>query len=275
MSAVTRRCLIRALSCALGLAAAPGRAFGAARHAFRVGGLPVPPWNLDTPGTRARYGVGTIIAQRAFDEAGLPVRMEILPIARLFAETYGGQRDFLWGVVNAPERESFLAYSRPLWISPTRVFRRSSDRDALRPWMNWGDMSGRTLGVLRGVNYGIDLSAIRHNPTINVEIIASAEAFIPMLMSRRIDAFILNWESCRYRIRADGIDPTEILTCDIPIPDVPYCIAASRRSETAMAALPQVDAAIANLCNNGTITDLLRRGLDLQPPPGGQPSRCA
>ncbi len=213
------------------------------------------------------------IARRVFTASGLKVEMSILPWPRAHNEMRQGHADLIWSLTRTTERESYLAFSDPLWLSPNLIFVRDGENPT--PWQDWGAMRGKRLGVVRGDSYGFDLETPRRDNGIRVEMAGSDDALFSMLLNRHIDAFVMNWQVFLHCRRRRGLGASAVVGSGLAIPDVPYHIGASRRSPAGIAALLEINRAIADLRKNGALAALLHEGLDPTSPPGVAPSRIA
>jgi len=262
---LTRRTLLAGI--AASAVCAPAPSFAAA---LRAVSFPWAPWNVGEAGETAVEGVAARIARQAFARAGLAVGMTLQPWPRCHAEAKSGSVDLIWCITRTAERETYLAYSRPLWLSSNLIFRRRETA----PWTGWNALAGKTLGMARGYNYGLDLEALRSQGT-RFELVGSDEALVQMLASRRIDAFVMDWQV--YCLLARTLSPSIAAAepSGLAVPDLSYHIAASKRSAAAREALPAIDRAIAKMHADGSLAATLGRGIDPVPPPGAPPTRAA
>lgn len=181
-----RRPLLVGLAAGIGLAATGTPAFAAALRAVSHTWAP---WNAEPPGSPAASGVGTHMARRIFEAAGLSVDMAILPWQRCLNDLRTGQSHLGWSVVRNPGREAFLIYSQPLWLSSNLVFARADGPGA--SWRAWSDMAGMTLGITRGYCYGVNLNELRAQ-NLRIDEIGSEDSLFAMLLGKRLDAFIMD-----------------------------------------------------------------------------------
>lgn len=258
-----RRPLLVGLAAGIGLAATGTPALSAALRAVSHAWVP---WNAEPPGSPAVGGIGTRMARRIFDAAGLSVDMTILPWQRCLNDLRTGQSQLGWSVVRNPGRETYLIYSQPLWLSSNLVFARADGPGA--SWRAWSDMAGMALGVTRGYCYGIELNELRAQG-LRVNEIGSEESLFAMLLGKRLDAFIMDWQAYRHLCRKYGPTPPEFVACRLPLPEMAYHIVAARNSTAAVAAMPAIDRAISALRRDGTLAALMRDGMDPTPPPAG------
>ncbi|WP_337996952.1 substrate-binding periplasmic protein [Oleispirillum naphthae] len=265
MPHLTRRTLLAGI--AASAVCAPAPSFAAA---LRAVSFPWAPWNVGKAGETAVEGVAARLARQVFLRAGLSVGMTLQPWPRCHAEAKSGAADLIWCITLTPERETYLAYSRPLWLSSNLVFRR---REAA-PWSGWGALAGKTLGMVRGYNYGLDRETLRRQGT-RFELVSGDDALIQMLASRRIDAFVMDWQV--YCLHARILSPSVAAAepSGLAVADLSYHIAASKRSPAGRAALPAIDRAIAEMHDDGSLAAAIARGIDPMEPPGAPPTRAA
>jgi polar amino acid transport system substrate-binding protein len=258
-----RRTFLVGLAAGVGLAAM-GKTARAAD--FRAVSHTWAPWNLDPAGAPAVNGIASRMARAVFDAAGLSVEMQILPWQRSLNELRQGRSQLGWSTVRTPDREAYLAYSKPLWLSSCLVFA-AADNPTL-PWNGWKSLEGGSLGVTRGYSYGIDPASLR---TRNIRIveIGGEDIQLSMLLNKRIDAFIMEWQSYLAAQRRRGALGSGLVPTGIRLPELSFHIVASRTSPEAMALLPVIDRAIDALRKNGTMDALMREGLDPTLPPAG------
>jgi len=258
-----RRTLLTGLAAGAGLAAL-GRPVQAAN--FRAVSHCWVPWNADPAGARAVHGIGARMTRAVFDTSGLPVSMKILPWRRCLNDLQQGHSHLGWSTVRAPEREVYLSYSKPVWLTSNLIFAAADDPSL--PWKGWESLAGKTLGVVRGYGYGVDFDRLR-GQGIRIEAVGNEDQQFSMLLNRRVDAFVMEWQSYLFLQRRRGATGGEFAATEIPLPEMSYHIVASRAVPEAVAALPLIDGAIDALRSDGTLAALLREGIDPTPPPAG------
>jgi len=237
---------------------------------LRAVSLPWLPWNIGEGG--AVEGIAARIARHILERAGLSPHMSILPWPRCHAEAKEGSTDLIWCITRTAERATYLTYSQPIWCSSNLIFFHRDDN--LAPWRSWDALSGKTLGMVRGYNYGLDLESLRLRG-VRFELVGGDDALPQMLASRRIDAFVMEWQAYRLHVHLGGGAIAAAAPSGLSIPDLDYYVAASKRSPLGCAVLPRIDKAIAAVRADGSLKQLLQHGIDPAAPPGAPPTHVA
>lgn len=265
MPYLTRRTLLSGLVAGAACTAAP--AFAAP---LRAVSFPWAPWNVGNAGESAVEGMATRIARLAFQRAGVDAGMTLQPWPRCHAEAKSGTADLIWCITRTAEREAYLDYSLPLWLSSNLVFRRYEEE----PWTRWDALAGKTLGMVRGYNYGLDREMLLRQGT-RLELVSGDEALIQMLATRRIDAFVMDWQVYCLHVHAPSPSIAAAEPSGLAVPDLSYHIAASKRSPAGRAALAAIDRAVSGMRADGSIAAVISSCAFPETPPGAPPSRAA
>ena len=169
------------------LLAAAASAPWAAGAPLRLVTDPQPPESLP-PGHPLGAGIDIDIVRQALVEAGGPaLDVVYLPWRRALAELETGQADLAPGVRRTPERERFLAFSRP-YGTPVRHLV-VSGRGVTRAVRQLDDLRGLRVGVVRGYAYPPALLAAAGDSMVPVN---DKKALLRMVAAGRFDAALIN-----------------------------------------------------------------------------------
>lgn len=200
-------------------------------------------------------GAAYAIVQRAFQQLGHTLTVDIYPWNRAHAMIRAGEADCIFTIFRSAERESYLDFSNEsLLFQPIYFYARrgraihfDGDLEAVK---------GLRIGTALGVNYGPKFEQMR--PNLAIEAAATLELNFKKLSLGRIDLVVSNGytalstlDTPALRAEADKID-----RLPVPIDHVPTHIAfAKARNLTALR--DAVDAQLRKMAVSGETRQLM------------------
>jgi polar amino acid transport system substrate-binding protein len=135
-------------------------------------------------------GILVDVVTEAFQRAGHPFEIQLMPWARCLAEVRSGRVDGIFSVFKLPERNEFLTYTGVPIITQVEAFFVSADSDVKFA----GDIRqlGRfRIGTIRGTSYGIEVdNALKAGVWSTVVETNNVDSLVGMLVLKRIDLAI-------------------------------------------------------------------------------------
>ena len=128
-------------------------------------------------------GILVEIVQKAFSDAGIPLKLEQLPFARAYEKAKNGSIDGIFNFYKIPERLEFFDYSEPIIENQLVFFVR---KDSRLEFKSLSDLQGLAVGTMRGYTYGPDFD---NNPLFIRQPANSHENNLRKLFYGRIDAY--------------------------------------------------------------------------------------
>jgi polar amino acid transport system substrate-binding protein len=189
--------------------------------------------------------------------AGFTVNLELYPQKRLEQMVRAGERDGITVISRNAERETFLAFSDPLFVKQAYFFHLKSKKFA---WNTFSDLKGMRIGVVRGHNLGDEFNAavLRHGLILDEA--NNVEANFRKLLANRIDVLMANhWSAVSLLARKEYRG--QIVPADKPYFNQNYHLGISLKSDTALSMLPKINNAIRGMKHDGTLDGLVQRYL--------------
>lgn len=152
-------------------------------------------------------------ANEALTRAGFEVRVALTPWARAMADAKLGT-----GVINhlskTPDRERTFLFSEPIIFDRVVVVVKKGKEF---PFASVRDLAGKTVGVLRDVDYGGEWSAASGSFRRDED--DHAESRLKKLLLDRIDAAIISSGLVGFRLTAEraGLDPNAFTILPTPL----------------------------------------------------------
>lgn len=146
-------------------------------------------------------GIYPALIRATFARAGIPVRVQAKPWARVLNDMERGQGG-IGGVYRTTERAAKWDFSAPLLTENIAVFVR---QDADWTFTDFSDLNGRTIGTVRGWSYGESFDTARAIPLLTAEDTQSDRINLRKLASGRLDAVLAIEEAGLIAIKDMGI----------------------------------------------------------------------
>lgn len=243
-----RKHIQTAIHCALslGLLFAPSLPLGA-KETLSVAWSHWPPFSqIETDGELG--GLDVALTRQILREANLNPEFRNLPWARALHLIERRQLDVAMGALDTPERRQFARFSLPYRRASFVLLSNQAAPDAPDPWQQiqgFADLcqhTGLHLGKLRGTRptpLTEACPALRQAQEYN-----SDDKLISLLLARRLDGVIMEWQHAQYRLAELGADGA--VQCQLLMHQQPVSLMFAREAIDD-AALARVDAAIAAL----------------------------
>lgn len=213
---------------------------------------PWPPFFLDNNHAEINQGAGITIVQEIFARIpGAKARFPEVPWSRALHEVEKGEKDGIALLLKTEDRERFLMFSDPVIEVPALFYSRTESYPEGIQWQEFADLKGKKIGVVRGYSYGSAFDNAVHSGELNIIEATSSELLMRMLVFGRVDLIPENVVVAASIVRSNGWQD-KVKKHEPPLDlDVLY-IAISRKS-VATSLMPQINAAIKTLRENGRI----------------------
>ena len=204
-------------------------------------------------GSLAR-GYGVEAAAEALTRAGFTVRIKLTPWARAVAEAELGG-----AVINqfsrTSERERTFLFSKPIFVDRVVVVVRKGKEF---PFESVNDLAGKTVGVLRGADYGAQWDAAQS--IFRREEDSHAESRLKKLLRDRIDAAIISAGPAGLRLAAAraGVDPSAFSVLPTPLRVESNCLAIAK-GPGSEDKVERINAAIEAMNRDGALAKIVAR----------------
>lgn len=238
--------LCRLLTALLLFAAPPVRA-----QEVRVLINDAPPYRMieSVNGARHYTGIYIDILRLVASDLGLTLAFVEMPFARAFRAMQAGDGDIMLGPTRSPDREAYLHYLEPPLPRETKVF---VQQRLAEPVRRYEDLSGKTIGVLRGAAYFDRFDA---DPTLVRQPFDDYAAALRLVAIGRIDMAAMPELQALWMQRQTGHD---LVLSPYRVPGRDSHIVVETRSPL-MQKVPQVEAGLRHLQQDGRIADILHR----------------
>jgi len=195
---MTKNIVVRLVLCVLMLGIWVGGAVAAEKVCFDQENPPFMYQKGDSPA-----GLYPALIAEAFKRMDVPLTMECLPWNRALAGADAGE----WGVggiYQNAERLKKYDYSEPIFAEKLMIFVLQGSEFA---FSGVTDLSGKTIGVMRGWSYGDDFDAAVAAGSITKDEVESDEMNFKKLIAGRLDALIATpetWAGLQGELDKDG-----------------------------------------------------------------------
>lgn len=184
-----------------------------------------PPYRIieNTPSGPVYSGIYIDVVRVATARAGLVLRFEVVPFKRALHLMETGAADLMLGPNRTDERQQFIYYfGAALPNEPKAVYVGAMDRNVRQV----SDLAHKSVGVLRGANYGWQLE-----DATDIRMFEAADygTLFRMLDLHRIDALIVPELLALEQIKQEG--PYRIRKSDLVLHGQPSFIVVSRSSD--------------------------------------------
>ncbi len=219
-------------------------------------GDPWPPYVNGELGDFAESGIAVDIVNRVFaqiDEA--EARFPLIPWKRALLEVEHGQSDGIAILLKTDERERYMAYSIPLVTGYQLIWSIADKNGQAFEWERVADLHGKRVGVVEGYSYGEEMDGALTSGAIIAVRGPTQEHLFTMLGAGRVDLVMAN-DAVGYALARKLGDP-RIKPAQKPTNAEVFHLGLSRKSP-AVRLLPQINAAITRLHDDGVIDRLVR-----------------
>jgi polar amino acid transport system substrate-binding protein len=132
-------------------------------------------------------GILVDVVTAAFQRAGYPFEIQLMPWARCLAEIRSGRVDGIFSVFKLPERAEFLTYTSVPVITQVEAFFVPADSE-LKFDGDVNQLGGLRIGTIRGTSYGAKVdSALKAGVWSTVVETNNVDSLVGMLVLKRID----------------------------------------------------------------------------------------
>ena len=223
---------------------------------IRLATLEYPPYITNTD--QGAQGLAVDIVAAAFARVGRPIKIDFYPIARGQQKLLSGEVDGYFSIKKTPEREKSMLFTQRALISQDYVF-------FVRKGSRWrfdgsfDSLLDSAIGVVYATSYGSRFDrAAQAGMFRKLDTTVNHETNFRKLLARRVDAVICSrLVGLHYLALLNGLNDVEISG---PAVDTTYSYLAFTRKRDYAALADQLDRALANMEQDGT----LRRLTDAQ-----------
>lgn len=222
-------------------------------------------WSADRPymmrdAAGQMIGIDFEIALEAMRRLNCRLVLREQPFARSLHSLEAGELDMVAGAFKRPEREAYAWFSAPVYEARKRLYlRRAALKDwrahSLREWL----LGGAHLGVLPGVSYGPEFTALSQDPTLSAQFhtVVHRKNLWLMLQRGRIDGMLADELTAADELRQLGLSDA-IASAPLVVASEPTHTAFGKRTITADF-VRRYDEAVAAMRREGRIAALFRR----------------
>ena len=213
----------------------------------------LPPWKVkEGPNGTEFGGVHPAILRELARRVGRRLEIVDCPYKRCLRLMETGEADLNIGVIETPDRDKFIQFLRTPYRthSADRVFYvRAGDAARIR---KYSDLYGLTIGVASG---SVQFKRFDEDARLTKEVAPDNVSNFHKLVLHRVDAVVIA-EDQAVALRSELHLDAQIEAAQLHIPDpATRSIAVSRRSK-AMALLPNLEKAMQDMRNDGTLAAL-------------------
>lgn len=215
---------------------------------FGADNLPPKSWQDDNE----PRGYAVDAATEALTRAGYQPVVKLEPWPRAIEDTRAGS-GIITHFSKTPERERLFEFSDPLVYDRIVVVVRKGREF---PFTSIKDLTGKRVGVLRGVAYGGDWTAARKGLMLEEDL--DAVARLGKLVRDRLDAAIISSGAAGLEIAVHqaGLDSSQFTILAVPILEDPNYLAIAKGPDSART-MAGINAAIAAMRGDGAIDRIM------------------
>lgn len=193
-------------------------------------------------------GLDVTLTSQILSQAGLETRFRNLPWARALHLIELQQLDLAMGALDTPERRQFARFSVPYRRSTFVLLSNNPIPGHANPWQriqSLPDLCQQTalrLGKLRGTRptqQMEDCPALKSATEYNAD-----DRLIDLLLARRLDGVIMEWQYARYRLTQLGAE--KVISCQLLLHHQPVSLMFAKEA-VSEAEIARVNEAIATL----------------------------
>jgi len=192
-----------------------------------------------------------------FQDLGVEVESKYSgPWARTLKNLEHGKIDIMCGLYITDERKRFAEFTEPFSKDPVTLF---VWHDRSFPFQQWSDLEGKIFGDIIGASRGKKFDEWRSEHA-TTQYVTSHKQNIKKLERGRIDCFVTSYYLGLMQIKKLGYEE-KIVPLDTPISIKNLRYGISRKS-SAIEYLPQINARITQLREDGTIDFIIKKHLE-------------
>lgn len=150
-------------------------------------------------GAGEAHGIYVDLARRLAQHAGYEVRFVEVPPARALAMMRSGEADLMIGLLQTPERATFLHYLRPSLPAVDKLFLVRAGGLRIE---RYEDLAGLQIGVEFGKSYS---PAFDHDVTLAKDVSDSYTVALRKLQAGRLDAVVIPEAEADWLMRQSGL----------------------------------------------------------------------
>ncbi|MBA6224895.1 transporter substrate-binding domain-containing protein [Colwellia sp. MB02u-18] len=158
-----------------------------------------PPYTIFDQSNDRFTGLDMAIIDPVFKQLNYDVKIVNIPWARLKKEIKKNTYDCYFSLAKLKDREQFLEYSnKPTHISRISIFYPEN--------LQTSDLSGKKVGVYRGINFHQDILSFNGLRTSDFHELPSNEVLFQMLSLKRLDAVVTSKVVGKYILQNQYVD---------------------------------------------------------------------
>jgi polar amino acid transport system substrate-binding protein len=200
-------------------------------------------------------GIYPDLVREIYHRASLPVTVTAEPWKRALDDASSGQ-GAVAGVYQTAARRKTFAFTHLIYVEELMVYQRVGRPDDIQ---SLHDIKGKTIGIIRGWNYGKTFEKGRQQGLFAVSEAASDRQNMQMLAMGRVDMVIAIREAGNDTLRRLGLSET-IAPSQQPLFSYPTYIAINRKSP-ATAFIPVLNRTILNMRKDGSWKKIVANAL--------------
>lgn len=224
---------------------------GFADDVVRFADAPYPPYVVGEIDAVAEGGIAVELMRAIFAEMDVELTISLYPFPRALKMVEFGRADGICLLMADRGRESFLAYTDPLFESRELLFYNADQRSAPPRF----DAAIGRLGLVHGFSYGAGVEELIHQGGVIVEYSATSEESFRKLLAGRVD-YVVEDEAVAEAIMANNGWQERIGWLHEPLTIYPFHAAVSRRAGYADL-LSRMNAALEELRRSGRLSELV------------------
>ncbi len=197
-------------------------------------------------------GLDISLTRQILTKAGFTPKFREIPWARALHLVEHGQLDIAMGALALPEREQYARFSAPYRHSAYVLLSNDPIPGQQDRWAGYPTLSalcnakGLKIGKLRGTR---PMQQLENCPALKeVTEYNADDRLIDLLLARRLDGVIMEWQYARYRL--DQLGATGFISCQLLLHHQPVSLMFAKESisdeqlvsiDKAIATLPKTD----------------------------------
>ncbi|MDG9668913.1 transporter substrate-binding domain-containing protein [Hahella sp. CR1] len=215
-----------------------------------LGGPPWPPY-LDED--QIHRGLATEIVESAFNKAGYPVQIKILPWPRLLRAAEFKEVDVMIGLWWTLEREEVFVFSSPYYVN---VIGFAAPTESTFKPARLSDLTNARIGVRQGARFWspFDFSTSLNKITVN-----TTESALNMTAVGRLDLTVEDVRILHSLINHDDRLSEHLKILPLPLVYRPLHMGVRRNLDNAETIVADFNAALAELLQSGWVATIYRR----------------
>ncbi len=217
-----------------------------------------PPFTPNVEG-KVTHGLSYELMKEIFSRLNIEVELELFPQKRMLYYLEKGLRDGATVISKNAERMKYIDYSESIFLKLGLLYYRSNREPPLE-WQTYSDLSGLTIGIIAGHNYGNEFNDAVKKNKIQVETVISIENNFKKIIRNRIDALLciqLTAQSLLKNPEYQG----KIIPASKPYYEKNYYIGFSKFTK-AKVLIPKVNQVIRQMKKDGSLKRILAQYIE-------------